>query len=340
MRPGPRPSPAEGLTLAEQVGQTVILRFNGTRVPASARRALRQGRAAGVILFTDNVASRGQLRRLTRTLQAAAGGGALVATDQEGGPVRRLPFAGPDPAPALQATPADAEAAARDAGRELHAIGVNTTLAPVADVPVSPEAVIRPRAFPGSPTEVGAHVRAAIDAYHGQRVAATAKHFPGLGAARQNTDEAPARIDRSRSQMRRSELEPFRAAISEDAPLIMAAHASYPAYDGDRIASQSRPILTGLLRERLGYRGVVITDSLEAEASLAASGGSVSTAALRSIRAGADLALTTGSASHGVVFSRLISRARRSPKLRAKIERSADRVLALKRELGLPPPGP
>jgi beta-N-acetylhexosaminidase len=111
----------------------------------------------------------------------------------------------------------------------------------------------------------------------------------------------------------------------------MLSHASYPELDSRRIASQSRPIVTELLRERLGFQGVIVTDSLEAQAVLARSG--VADAAQRSIRAGADLILMTGSASWNDVFPRLLSAARADPAFRARIRASAARVLALKRTL-------
>jgi beta-N-acetylhexosaminidase len=116
-------------------------------------------------------------------------------------------------------------------------------------------------------------------------------------------------------------------------PLVMASHALYPAYDRARIASQSAPILTGLLRERLHFRGAVVTDSLEAQAVLDRS--SVATAARRSIEAGADLVLMTGSGSWNQVFPALLAQARRSRSFRRQVERSAGRVIALKRSLGL-----
>jgi beta-N-acetylhexosaminidase len=111
----------------------------------------------------------------------------------------------------------------------------------------------------------------------------------------------------------------------------MLSHAGYPELDTRRIASQSRPIVTGLLRERLGFDGVIVTDSLEAEAVLARSG--VAGAAERSIRAGADLILMTGSASWNEVFPRLLAVARRDPAFAKRIRESAARVLALKRRL-------
>jgi beta-N-acetylhexosaminidase len=158
-------------------------------------------------------------------------------------------------------------------------------------------------------------------------VAATAKHFPGLGGATVNTDDGPATV---RTPLDR-DLVPFRAAIDEAVPLVMLSHASYSELDAPRIASQSRAIVTGLLRKRLGFDGVIVTDSMEAAAVLARSG--VSDAAERSIRAGADLILMTGSASWNDVFPRLLAVARRDSGFRKRIRESAARVLALKRSL-------
>jgi beta-N-acetylhexosaminidase len=183
---------------------------------------------------------------------------------------------------------------------------------------------------------VAASVRAAVRGSRRARIAATAKHFPGLGAATQNTDDAPVTIGEPRSRLDAVDLAPFRAAVAERVPLVMASHALYPAYDRGRIASQSAPLLTGLLRARLGFRGAVVTDSLEAQAVLDRSG--VATAARRSIEAGADLVLMTGSASWNQVFPSLLAQARRSPRFRRQVQRSAERVLALKRALGLREP--
>ena len=108
--------------------------------------------------------------------------------------------------------------------------------------------------------------RAAIQAYSRRGVASTAKHFPGLGSATANTDDAPATVARGRSQLLRRDLSPFRAAIAAGVPLVMASHALFPGLDRERIASQSPAILTDLLRRDLRFRGVTVTDSLEADA--------------------------------------------------------------------------
>ena len=128
---------------------------------------------------------------------------------------------------------------------------------------------------------------------------------------------------------------PFRAAIRAGVPLVMVGHARYPALDPGRIASQSPVVIKDLLRSRLGFRGVVVTDSMEAEASLAT--GDIATVCERAVRAGADLVLLTGEGSYASVYRRLLAAARRSPAFRARVRESAARVLALKVRGGLPP---
>jgi beta-N-acetylhexosaminidase len=208
-------------------------------------------------------------------------------------------------------------------------VGVNVNLAPVADVADrgGVPSVMDGRAFAGGPDEVAAATRASIRGMRSARVAATAKHFPGLGGSQINTDDAPATVEGEID----SDLVPFEAAIAEGVPLVMLSHALYPALDADAIASQSRAIASGLLRERLGFEGVVVTDSMEAQAVLAGSG--VADASVRAVRAGADLVLLTGSASWNEVYPRLLEEARADPKFRARVRASAARVLALKRSL-------
>jgi beta-N-acetylhexosaminidase len=187
------------------------------------------------------------------------------------------------------------------------------------------------RAVAGDVTEIAASTRASIEGMRAARVAATAKHFPGLGAATVNTDDGSTTIEVPRATMEQRELAPFRAAVAERVPLVMLSHALYPELDAERIASQSTAIATGVLRRDLGFEGVAVTDSIEAQAVLDRSG--VATAAERSVEAGVDLILMTGSASWNEVFPRLLARARRSPAFRERVRESAARVLALKRLL-------
>ena len=313
------------LSLRQQVGQLTISSFPGSRPPPYIRRRLRAGETAGVILFAFNAGPPAQWQRLTGALQRNAREGALVMVDQEGGDIRTVGWAGPAPGQPLQGTPAAVRRTARAAALQLRTAGVNVNLAPVADVPAGGATVMSARAFAGDATDVANRTRAAIAGMWSARLAATAKHFPGLGRADANTDDGAATST--------PDLAPFRAAVRAGTPLVMLSHALYPALDARRIASQSPSVATALLRGRLGFEGVTITDSIEAQAVLDRSG--VAVAAERSLHAGADLILMTGSASWNEVYPRLLALARRSASLRERVRRSAARVLELKRRLGL-----
>lgn len=321
------------LPLDRAVGELVVMSFDGTRAPAYIRRRLRDGEGAGVILFAKNAPDPDTLRTLTRSLQRAAGGGAIVATDQEGGDIRSVPFAAPDPSQGVLTTPDQAARAAGDGARALRAEGINVNLAPIADVASSPASVVAGRAYGAEARAVPSLVAAAVRAHDEQGIAATAKHFPGLGAAGANTDDAPVTVGSPRQQIEQSDLPSFRAAIREDVPLMMASHALYPALDGQDIASQSDRVLEGLLRRELGFDGVVVTDSIEAQAVLARSG--IAAAAVRSVEAGADLVLMTGSGSWNEIYPALLARARRDPGFAARVREAAGRVAVLKERLGL-----
>jgi beta-N-acetylhexosaminidase len=325
--PTSTPAPAERaraavdrLSLEQQVGHLVILRFAGTTAPGYVRRALRDGRAAGVILFADNVVSPDQLRKLTRALSAP-----IVCVDQEGGDVRILPWAPPQGAAPDQAAAGTVRADARAAGEALRSAGVTVTLAPVADVPTVGGAALAGRAFSSDPDEAAAAVTDSIRGWHEGGVATTVKHFPGLGGATVNTDDGPSKIARTRAELDR-DLVPFRAAIDAGTEFVMAGHANYPALDGLHIASQSRAIVDGLLRRELGFDGVVMTDSLEAAAVQEVA--DVDAAAVASVDAGVDVILTTGRGSYIRVYRALLARAKADRAFRARVRESAARVLA------------
>src|SRR5262249_50726163 len=161
--------------------------------PSYVRRVLHDGHAAGAILFRDNVTVPDQLRALTTALRKsgkAAGAMPIVCVDQEGGEIRIVPWAPPANAPAGQAPPS----AARAPGNALRGLGINVALAPVADVPSVPGAVMESRAFSRSPQRTASAVSAAIKGWRAAGVAPTVKHFPGLGATTVNTDRASTTI--------------------------------------------------------------------------------------------------------------------------------------------------
>lgn len=321
------------LSLERQVGELLVMSFDGTRAPAYIRRRLARGQGTGVILFAKNGPDPRSLHALSASLQRAARGGALIATDQEGGAIRSVPFAAPEAGQPALASPQAAADSARAAARDLRRAGINVNLAPVADVSSVPGSVVAGRAFPGGAESVTRLVRATVPEYRRERVAATLKHFPGLGAATANTDDGAVTVAAPRAELLRRDVLPFREGVAAGAPIVMASHALYPALDPDRLASQSPAVIRDLLRRRLGFRGVVVTDSIEAQAVLERS--NVAVAAERSIAAGADLVLMTGSGSWNLVQPRLLRRARGDRRFRARVHEAAARVLALKRRLGL-----
>ena len=324
------PSP----TLAQLVGQKLVVRMDGTAPSASLLARARRGEIGGVILFRFNVSSATQLRAATRALQhAAAEGGRprlLIAVDQEGGPVRTIPFAPPAAAPRHMRAP---RAEGRRTGRALRSLGVNTNLAPVVDVPASTSSFVfrqgRAWSFSAATTarSAGPFARGLVEG----GVLAVPKHFPGLGHATVNTDDQVVRIAVSRRALAH-ELEPYRQAIAAGIPLIMLSNAVYDAYDRRNGAGWSRRIAARLLRGELGFEGVTITDSLDGTAH--ARGMPTDPLAVHAARAGTDLILVTGSepASRSVYLSLL--RAARDGRIRAAdLRASYGRILALKRGL-------
>jgi beta-N-acetylhexosaminidase len=321
--------PLAGMSLQEQVGQLVILRFAGTTAPAYVRRALRENRVAGAILFRDNATSRAQTAALTLQLRTAAGeSAALICVDQEGGGIRILPWAPPAAAQPEQAAAGTVAADARAAATALRGQGVNVSLAPVADVPDVSGSAMSGREFSTDPEAAGQAIAEAVRGWRAGGVMPTLKHFPGLGGATVNTDDGPATVARTRDQLA-EDLVPFRSGIAAGAPLVMLSHAVYSALDPGHIASQSPAVAQALLREELGFRGVSMTDSLEAAAVRAVT-PDPGVAAVASVGAGVDMILTTGRGSYIQVFRALLAKAREDPAFRARVKESAARVVALR----------
>ncbi|MDL2335357.1 MAG: glycoside hydrolase family 3 N-terminal domain-containing protein [Chloroflexota bacterium] len=252
--------------------ERLMVAFAGTALPDDLRVALAGDAYAGVTLFRHwNVASVEQLRELTGALQGAARvGPLLIATDQEGGQLNALgdgptPFAG---AMALGAV-ADEDLAERvgaATGRELRALGVNVNYAPVCDLATNPRnPALGIRCFGDDPQAVGRLAAATVRGLQSAGVAATVKHFPGLGDAPVDTHHDLAVVGTSRDQLESRELVPFRAAIAAGARLAMAGHIAVPALTGDASvpASLSPAALRGVLREELGFDGLTITDALD-----------------------------------------------------------------------------
>ncbi|MDA8163402.1 MAG: beta-N-acetylhexosaminidase [Desulfobacteraceae bacterium] len=281
-----------------EIGGLFMAGLPGTALDGSTQELIEELRVGSFILFKRNVAEPDQLRRLCGDLRAAclAAGlpAPLIAIDQEGGTVTRLPPPFTQfPDARVLAAAADPWRALTDYGRtcarELREIGVNMNLAPVLDVcPAGKGCFMERRALGEDPGEVARLGRVVISAMQDEGVAACGKHFPGLGAAVLDPHERLPRVDRSLPELRRLDLPPFREAAAE-AAAIMTSHTLYPALDPEWPATLSRPILTGLLREEIGFTGVIVTDDLEMGA--IEKEGPLDEAALRAFEAGADLLL-------------------------------------------------
>ncbi|WP_329491244.1 beta-N-acetylhexosaminidase [Kitasatospora sp. NBC_01246] len=298
------PSPTDrtaGLDSRQLAGRRIVYSYPGPTPSPTVLRAIREGRAAGVILFGENVTSPEQLKSAVGELRQAAAEAPdprplLLLTDQEGGQVRRLPGA---PVLSARRTGASAdpvgEAARSGAGaaRTVADAGLNVNLAPVLDVYDAPDNFIdhRERSYGQDPAFVARLGSAFLTAQQDLGVAATAKHFPGLGSAPGglDTDEGPVTLPVPLADLRARGEEPYRAAIAAGVRLVMTSWAVYPALDPDRPAGFSPAVVQGELRDRLGFRGVTVTDALEAGA--LAPYGDTGARALASAGAGMDLLL-------------------------------------------------
>jgi beta-N-acetylhexosaminidase len=326
-------------TLSQLVGQRIVVAFTGTTAGTRLLARIRAGHIGGVILFGSNIASPSQLKALTATLQKAAHDGGqprlLITTDQEGGLVKRIPWAPPrHSAQQLGQLPTgQSHTAGSLTGAALRADGVNIDLAPVADVPTGPSDFIEQqhRAFSTSRFIVAKDASAFADGLESHKVWPVLKHFPGLGRATVSTDDALVHITATAQQLGRAWL-PYRIALRQGLdPMVMLSTAVYPALDR-RGAAWSPTVIKGILRKRLGFTGVTITDSLDAAAHVRHTTDSV--LALKSAAAGSDLLLVTGSqATSRAVFRSLLAAAGNGTLPMGGLNKSYARILALKAQL-------
>jgi beta-N-acetylhexosaminidase len=314
------------LGLEEALGQTIVARYAGPSPSRALLGRIRRGEVGGVILFADNVAQgRAGTRRAVASLQRAARAGGrpkvLVMIDQEGGLVKRL--AGPPSTAAASMRSPRAEG--RATGRMLRGLGITVDLAPVADV-AHPGTFLGSRAFGRTPVEVAREACAFALGLKQARVAATLKHFPGLGYARVNTDDAPATVDLPARTLRR-DLVPYAMCGSHPGTLAMLASAVYPRLTGGEPAVLTRAAY-GELPRRGGWP-VTISDALETPAL-----ANERTPARRALTAGLDLLLYANTERGSAAAYRILladARAGRIP--RARIDQAAKRVLRLKKWL-------
>jgi beta-N-acetylhexosaminidase len=328
---------AETLPLGQLTGERIVAGMSGEVVPPSLRRAIHRGEVAGVVLFADNLSSRSAGRRLIADLQgirrpAALRRPLLIMIDQEGGLVKRIGGA-PSASAAQMGRRGGAfsrEQGARTA-RNLRDLGINVDLAPVLDV-ARPGGTIAAteRGFGSTAGRVAATAIPFAEALQAGGLAATAKHFPGMGAATENTDDAVQRIGLSAARLRQVDEAPYGAFTAAGGDLVMIATAIYPALD-DVPAAFSRRIATGELRQRIGFDGVTITDSLDTVA--VRSFGGPAKAGVAAARAGSDLLLFTALGPAETARRALAAKLRAGALDRGEFEQAAQRVLELRARL-------
>lgn len=330
----------EKLSLKEKIGQLFMCGFDGTEPTAGIEALVREYGVGGIIYFRRNLRNARQVEALSAKLQAVAASPLFVAIDQEGGMVVRLEE-GVTVMPGAMAQgaandPALTQEAAKLSGSELRSIGINMNFAPCLDVnnnPLNP--VIGVRSYGENPTHAARMGTAAIKGYGEGGVSAVAKHFPGHGDTSADSHHELPVVPHGIDRLNAVELVPFREAIAHGVDAIMTAHVVFPAFEPDRVpATLSRKILTGLLRDQLGFQGVIVTDCLEMNAISETIG--VARGAVEAIKAGADLVLVSHRLERQTAALEAVHEAVLAGEIpESRIEESAKRVWALKELRGL-----
>lgn len=343
--PTPTPDPiaqqVAALSTQEKVGQLLVAGIEGTEAGADARYAIREAKVGGVILFGRNVASAGQLAQLNSDLKALnsdAGNAPLfLCVDEEGGMVSRMPPEVADLPSAYDFLRAGGDPAARGAvlAAECAAFGFNVDFAPSLDVWSNPQnTVIGKRAFGTDAQTVTEAGTACTYAMMAAGVVPVVKHFPGHGDTLTDSHVGLPVVEKGREALLENELAPFRAAVDGGAPAVMVAHILMTQLDPQRPASLSPAVVTGLLREELGFDGVVFTDDLTMGAVSQTYG--MGEAAVLAVEAGCDMALVCHRQDNlKAARSALLEAVDSGRVSMERLDESVYRVLTLKAACGL-----
>jgi beta-N-acetylhexosaminidase len=332
-----------GLSLQEKVGQLLMVGFAGTRADASVRRWIQQRRVGGVALFSRNIVNLQQTLQLTSDLQAASAPGVplFVALDQEGGNVVRV-REGAMVLPgnmALGATrePTLAYLAGQGLGVDLRLLGFNMNLAPVLDVNSNPlNPVIGTRSYGENPDLVATMGEWFVRGQQEMGVVSVAKHFPGHGDTQTDSHFAMPSIDATLERLEAVELHPFKQAIDRGLDAIMTAHIALPRLTerADLPATLSHVILTDLLRTRLGFTGLIMTDGLEMQGIVQRYGSG--RAAVMAILAGADMPMILWNLeAKEAVYQALVQAVVQGEISQTRLNQSVRRILTVKARRGL-----
>ncbi|MBA3824158.1 MAG: hypothetical protein H0X24_09720 [Ktedonobacterales bacterium] len=341
------------LTPTQQIGQLLMLSVYTSAYSGSLNQPLQQWDIANVIVY--NQYNGGPLRPTTLTgmtqlvhaLHSHANQPLIVATDEEGGLVDRLaPYDGASPSPqSLAATgdPQHAYAQAQLDAQRLSAVGINTDFAPLADV-YQGGAVAQSRMFGTTPAQVVLYAGAFLDGLQQHGIAGTLKHWPGLGASPANPDFGLPTVTHSQAQLNSVDFASFRALLAHAPDMIMATHVLVPAYDAHLPASLSPVLIDGVLRQQLGYQGVVVTDSMDAQGLLqfmaqqgiANPAQAIALASVEAILAGNDIVECPIETDRlGAVVAAVTSAVQSGRITPERLHQSLVRIIALKAHLGL-----
>jgi beta-N-acetylhexosaminidase len=331
-----RPASASPLTLEEKAGQVMMIAVD-TAIAASAEPDIRAGRIGGVMLrwdkFTGPEAFEFNARLQGWARCAAHPVPLLVASDHEGGPVFTQRLYGGAVFPGNMALGAAgsqdlAREAARASARELRALGIGMDFAPVLDVNSNPaNPIIGARSFGEDPAEVSRLGLAAVRGYMEGGVLPVVKHWPGHGDSADDSHLGLPVVGKSLAELEEAELVPFRAAIARGAPVVMPAHVLFPALDPARPVTLSSAAIEGTLRGKMGFKGLVVSDSLDMGA--VAGVASSSEAAVMAFQAGCDV-LMLGKADYKAIYAHFLEALRQGRISEERLDRSVERVLKAK----------
>jgi beta-N-acetylhexosaminidase len=331
------------MSLRQRVGQLLMVDCPTSGVTDATRAAITDSAVGGVILDGTTYSGLAEVATLTAQLQSSAPKGVklLISTDQEGGQVQRLQGTGftriVSGVEQGQIPPASLRGYARGWAQELRQAGVDVNLAPVLDVVPAgfgsnPPIGDLDREFGHTPATVTSHGLAVAQGMLAGGVAPTVKHFPGLGRVHGNTDLTSGVTD-TVTTADDAYLQPFRAAVQAGVPFVMMSTAIYSRIDPGSPAAFSTKIVTGLLRNRLGFHGLVISDDLGAAAQVA--DWSPGERAVRFVAAGGDVVLTVNAGQAAEMTGALLARAQSDAAFRRQVDAAALRVLQEKQRLGL-----
>lgn len=323
-------------SLRQRVGQLLFVGLEGPAITAMERAWLRLIEPSGVILFRRNIEEIGQVRTLLRDAQALVVHTQFRCVDLEGGLVDRLRnLIAPMPAPAAvfaTGKPKLYQRHGRLIGAEARLAGFNMTLAPVLDLALpASETVMRTRVVSDTPESVAAYAGAFLEGLAQEHILGCGKHFPGLGGGTLDSHHAMPSIERSWNELWKHDLAIFRE-LAPRLPMVMVAHASYPLTSDSKPASISRFWIDRVLRRKIGFRGVVISDDMEMGGILTQR--SIEDAAVEAVAAGTDiLEICKDPVLVLRAFEAMLREAERSVVFRRRVEAAGRRIATLRRRL-------